>query len=86
MLGRRDNAIVPNIPSSTVRPNIAVLVRVRYRATLPPSLAGKGARELGLGVPHLSENRYNPYFVSLGAKHFCHKGDMRWGSFIYSVF
>ncbi len=52
---------------------IAVLMQVRYRLTpppapprhgegsktpVPPSLVGKGARGLGLGIPHLTENRY----------------------------
>jgi len=53
--------------------DIAILIPVRYRLTpppapprhpegsktpVPPSLVGKGVRGLGLGVPHLSENRY----------------------------
>ena len=52
---------------------IAILIPVSYRLTpppapprhpegsktpVPPSLLGKGVRGLGLGVPHLSENRY----------------------------
>ncbi|HEY9665775.1 MAG TPA: glycosyltransferase family 39 protein [Coleofasciculaceae cyanobacterium] len=47
----------------------AVLIRVRHRSTpprygegsktpVPPSLVGKEARGLGLGVPYSSENRY----------------------------
>ncbi len=56
------------------KPNIAILTLLQYSLTsppapllvgegsktpVPPSLAGKGARGLGVGVPHLIENCYN---------------------------